>query len=43
MSKYCFDTSAILDAWVRYYPPDVMPDLWEKIAEMIDNNEIILS
>ena len=41
MSRYCFDTSAILDAWVRYYPPDIMPDFWEKLAEMIENDEII--
>lgn len=41
MSRYCFDTSAILDAWVRQYPPDVMPDLWVKLADMIENDEII--
>ena len=28
--KYSIDTSAILDGWSRYYPPDVFPDLWDK-------------
>lgn len=41
MVKYCFDTSAFLDAWVRYYPPDIMPDFWNILSEMIENNEII--
>ena len=32
---YSLDTSAILDGWVRYYPPDVFPGLWEKIDSLI--------
>ena len=32
---YCIDTSAILDGWVRYYPRDVFPSLWNKLEEMI--------
>lgn len=39
--KYSIDTSAILDAWVRYYPPDVMPGLWEKIGELIQSGKLI--
>lgn len=31
MALYCFDTSALMDAWNRYYPPDVLPPLWEKL------------
>jgi hypothetical protein len=27
---YSIDTSALMDAWVRYYPPDVFPCLWER-------------
>jgi Domain of unknown function (DUF4411) len=38
---YCFDTSALLDGWVRYYPPDVFPSLWEKLHEMIQTGELI--
>lgn len=25
---FSIDTSGFLDAWVRYYPPDVFPSLW---------------
>lgn len=31
MTLYCFDTSALMDAWNRYYPPDVLPPLWDKL------------
>jgi O-methyltransferase involved in polyketide biosynthesis len=39
--KYSIDTSAILDGWVRYYPPDVLPALWERLAGLIENGKII--
>ena len=39
--KYCIDTSAILDGWVRYYPPDVVPGLWEKLENLISNGQLI--
>ncbi len=32
---YCLDTSALVDGWVRSYPPDIFPDLWEKIDNLI--------
>ena len=28
---FCIDTSAWLDGWVRDYPPDVFPSLWERL------------
>jgi hypothetical protein len=28
---YSIDTSALIDAWVRYYPPDVFSTLWEQL------------
>ena len=28
---YSIDTSAILDGWVRYYPPDVFGTVWAKL------------
>ena len=31
--SFSLDTSALLDAWVRYYPLDVFPTLWEKIDQ----------
>lgn len=33
---YCIDSSAWLDGWVRDYPRQVFPSLWEKLAESID-------
>ena len=41
--KYSIDTSAILDGWNRYYPPDVVPGLWEKMEEMIEDGDLIAS
>jgi hypothetical protein len=41
--KYSIDTSAILEAWVRYYPPDVMPGLWKKLEELIQCGDLIAS
>ena len=41
--KYSFDTSAFIDGWERYYPPDIMPDLWEDLSSMIENGTIIIT
>jgi len=35
------DTSALLDGWVRYYPPDVFPSLWSHLEEMIKTGELL--
>lgn len=40
--KYCFDTSAFVDSWRRYYPPDVFPSLWEEIADMIKSGRVFV-
>lgn len=39
--KYSIDTSAILDAWRRYYPPDIMPNLWKNIENLIIKGDLI--
>ena len=40
--KYSIDTSAILDdAWVRGFPPDVVPGFWARFEELIDNGQLI--
>ena len=41
MSVYCLDTSAFLDGWVRYYPPDVFPALWKKLEAAIIRGDVI--
>lgn len=38
--KYSIDTSAILDGWVRYYPPDIFPSLWEKLDGLIKDGQL---
>ena len=30
-----------MDGWVRYYPPDVFPTLWENLDQFIESGEII--
>ncbi|MBZ5633724.1 MAG: DUF4411 family protein [Acidobacteriia bacterium] len=38
---YCIDTSAILDGWVRYYPRDVFPTLWDNLENMIAGGRLV--
>jgi hypothetical protein len=38
---YVIDTSALLDGWVRNYPPDVFPSLWSNLEEMIKTQELL--
>lgn len=38
--KYSIDTSAILEAWRRRYPPDVFPAVWERLEEVIDKGDL---
>ena len=38
---YCIDTSAILDGWVRYYPRDVFPTLWDRLEKMIASGRLV--
>ncbi len=40
---YCVDTSGWLDGWQRYYPADIFPTLWQRIAERIEAAEIVTS
>jgi predicted nuclease of predicted toxin-antitoxin system len=37
---YVIDTSALLDGWVRHYPPDVFPSLWSNLETMIKSGEM---
>ena len=38
--RYCIDTSAILDGWVRYYPPDVFPALWQRLEQLVATGDL---
>lgn len=35
--RYSFDTSALIGAWRRNYPPDIFPKWWELFEESINN------
>jgi hypothetical protein len=35
--EYSIDTSAILDAWNRYYPPDIFSALWNHLEKIIED------
>ena len=41
MPLYCFDTSALIDGWTRYYPPDLFPTLWDNIDSLIQHQEAV--
>lgn len=39
---FSLDTSGLLDAWVRHYPPDVFPRIWALMDAAIAANEIFI-
>ena len=41
--RYSIDTSALIGMWVRYYPPEVFPGLWERFEELISAAEACAS
>lgn len=38
--RYSIDTSAILEAWRRQYPPDVIPALWDGLDDLITSGDL---
>lgn len=39
---YCFDSSAFIDTWRRYYPQKHFPTLWEGISSLISEGRIVV-
>ena len=40
--RYSIDTSALLEGFVRRYPPDVVPGLWdEKLVQLIQSARLV--
>ncbi|OIT11698.1 hypothetical protein BL241_11535 [Ralstonia solanacearum] len=39
--RWCFDTSALIEPWVRLYPPDVFGPVWEKLEELAQAGAIV--
>ena len=40
---YSIDSSSLLEAWTRRYPPDIFPAFWEKIEELIQDDILLIS
>ncbi len=40
--KYCFDTSALVDSWRRYYRYTTFQPLWDKIGACIQDGSIVI-
>lgn len=38
--EYSIDTSALLDGWLRYYPPDTFDSLWQRLGELIASGSL---
>jgi len=38
--RYSIDTSAILQGWLRYYPPDVFPAVWDRLDHLITDGHL---
>lgn len=38
---YVFDTSSLVGAWVRSYPPDLFPGVWEHMSELAEAGQLI--
>jgi len=38
---YVFDTSSLVGAWVRSYPPDLFPGVWEHMEELAQAGQLI--
>lgn len=41
--SYSVDTSALLEAWVRAYPPDVFSNLWRRFERLIADGRFLAS
>ena len=40
---YCMDTSSLIHAWRRAYPPNRFPKLWAEIDTLIDEGRLMAS
>ncbi|HXM83545.1 MAG TPA: DUF4411 family protein [Burkholderiales bacterium] len=38
--RWCFDTSALIEPWVRHYPPEMFEPLWDKLKELAESGTI---
>lgn len=43
MARYSIDTSSILHAWRRHYPPEIFPALWQNLDRLIESGDLCAS
>jgi hypothetical protein len=43
VNQYCLDSSALIEAWTRYYPQDVMPGFWAKLDELCRKGRVCIA
>jgi hypothetical protein len=39
---YVFDTSSLVGAWVRLYPPDTFPAVWERLHDLATAGNLLV-
>jgi hypothetical protein len=39
--RWCFDTSALIEPWVRLYPQDMFEPVWSKLQELAEEGLIV--
>lgn len=42
VNAYVFDTSALIGAWVRSYPPENFPNFWDNLDDMAQQGRILV-
>lgn len=42
VNAYVLDTSALIGAWVRTYPPEHFPNFWDNLDAMAQNGRILV-
>ncbi len=40
---YCLDSSAIIDGWIRHYPPEVFPSVEAQVETLVVSGRIVIS
>jgi Domain of unknown function (DUF4411) len=39
--SYCIDTSSLIEAWERRYPPDVFQGLWQNLEHLVRAHRLV--
>jgi len=42
-TRWCLDSSALINPWNRYYAPDITPWYWRGLPPMVGDGRVILS